>query len=103
MTNSILAFNTFSPGSHPPTYDFKKIDKALFKSVFEESLPLINAKWNNFNLQSPQDIDYAIKDLSESIFLAATKSCTLNHPFTSYENLVDLGSGIFATEPETIS
>ena len=51
--------------------------------MFEESLPLINAKWNNFNLQSPQDIDYAIKDLSESIFSAATKSCTLKHPFTT--------------------
>ena len=40
-------------------------------------------KWNDFHLASPQDIDLAIKDLSDTIYSAATRSCSLKRPIIS--------------------
>ena len=54
----------------PPNYDFncKKLDKVLFKSQIEEIIPLLQAKWNNFELNLTQDVDLAIKKLRTQSF-----------------------------------
>ena len=71
------------PSAHPTSYDFRKLNKDLFKTRLANALPLIQSRWNNFQLNSSHDIDLAIQDLSASIFSTATESCSLKHPTIS--------------------
>ena len=71
------------PNAHPTNYDFRKLDKELFKTRLANALPQIQTKWNNFQLNSTHNIDLVIQDLSDAIFSAATKSCSLKHPTIS--------------------
>ena len=71
------------PPPQPGNFDFKKISKSHYRTLIETHLPPLLEKWNQMNLSSTEQIDGAVKELSQLIYSLATQSCTLKHPITS--------------------